>query len=200
MAWPLSRYQDFVDNAVPAIASAFLHAVQDAQNHVYRGTQTLKALVVDGTGGAAATPTAGDIVASRSVRVGRAVSGTSAPTPSAALGEIGVGVSAWGWGACDGTGLTRGVRVDSFVRNAAGDYTITFSAGLGDPTNVAPWVKIIDGTGAVNAVYQPIIDLSVSGGTKPVLRVRTGALVIVASLIKITSFADAPFAFGLYGE
>ena len=55
--WPLSRYQDFVDNTVPAITAAFLHAVQDALSKVYLGTQSLKAMVIDGTGGSTTSPT-----------------------------------------------------------------------------------------------------------------------------------------------
>ena len=199
MAWPLSRYQDFTDNTVPAIAAAFLHALQDAIAKVYDGTQTLKALVVDGTGGVAATPTAGDISASRSVRVGRAVSGTSAPTPTVAAGEIGVGVNPWGWGSCDGTVFTRGVRVNSFVRNGVGDYTITFSAGLSDPANVAPWVRITVSSGAINALLQSYPDLSVDGSNRPVLHVRTRLVTIAAGALNFVA-ADVPFSFGLMGE
>ena len=133
MAWPLSRFQDFTDNTVPAIAAAFLHAVQDAQNHVYRGTQTLKALVVDGTGGVAATPTPGDISASRSVRAGRTVSGTTAPTTKTDAGELTMSCVPVGWARLDNVrALIRGVNiyeVNSGLGN--GIYQVTFDRVLG---------------------------------------------------------------------
>ena len=139
MAWPLSRFQDFTNNTVPAIAAAFLHALQDAQGHVYRGTQTLKALVVDGTGGVAATPTAGDIVASRdvaagrSLRAGRTVSGTTAPTPTVDAGELPLSLVPVGWARLDNVrALIRGVNiyeVDSGLGN--GIYRVTFDRVLG---------------------------------------------------------------------
>ena len=133
MAWPLSRYQDFVDNTVPAITAAFLHAVQDAIGKIYSGTQTLKALVVDGTGGAAATPTAGDISASRSVRVGRTISGTTAPTTKTDAGELTLSCVPVGWARLDNArALIRGVNiyeVDSALGN--GIYRVTFDRVLG---------------------------------------------------------------------
>ena len=91
MAWPLSRYQDYVDNTAPAITAAFLHALQDAVSKIYLGTQTVKALVIDGTGGSAATPNAG------ALSVSRVTSGASAPTSAAAAGELTKNLVPLGW-------------------------------------------------------------------------------------------------------
>ena len=133
MAWPLSgRYQDFTDNTVPAITAAFLHAVQDAIGKIYSGTQTLKALVVDGTGGVAATPQPGDISASRSLRAARTVSGTTAPTNTVDAGELPLSLVPVGWARLDSLrGLIRGVNVyavDSGLGN--GIYQVTFDRVL----------------------------------------------------------------------
>ena len=199
MGWPLSRYQDFVDNTVPAITAAFLHALEDAQGHVYRGTQTLKALVVDGTGGAAASPTAGDISASRSLRVGRTSAGSSMPTATVDLGEVTRGQVVAGWAVYDGASMTRGVRVTSFVRNGTGDYTVTFSPVLVDAANVVPLCNIVVGSGSIVGIVLPFVDLSVSGGGLVVAHVRTRVLGVSGSTITNTA-ADSPFVLALLGE
>ena len=145
MGWPVgTRFLDFVDNTVPGFTAAFAHALQDAIRKVYDGTQTLKALVVDGVGGAAASPTAGDISASRSVRAGRTVSGTSAPTTKTDAGELTLSCVPVGWARLDGSrALLRGVNVYAVDAGVGtGIYRVTFDRVLGS-TDCAPHAQLI---------------------------------------------------------
>lgn len=136
MAWPLSRYQDYVDNTAPAITAAFLHALQDAVSKIYLGTQTVKALVIDGTGGSAATPNAG------ALSVSRVTSGASAPTSAAAAGELTKNLVPLGWARvkADGT-FERGDNVFAVQRSATGIYLVTFNVTCADATKLCATVS-----------------------------------------------------------
>ena len=119
--WPLSRYQDFVDNTVPAITAAFLHAVQDAIIKVYNGTQSLKAMVIDGTGGSATSPTSPAI-------------GTTLPQTAPIRGEYardaapaGMGCISGGFIDNAGAGLLAGFGIHELHRTGAGNYYVVFT-------------------------------------------------------------------------
>ena len=118
--WPLSRYQDFTDNTVPAITAAFLHAVQDALSKVYLGTQSLKAMVIDGTGGSTTSPTSPAI-------------GTTLPQTAPIRGEVardaapaGMGCISGGFIDNAGAGLLAGYGIHELHRTGAGDYYVVF--------------------------------------------------------------------------
>lgn len=118
--WPLSRFQDFTDNAVPAITATFLHAVQDALSKVYLGTQSLKAMVIDGTGGSTTSPTSPAI-------------GTTLPQVAPIRGEYardaapaGMGCISGGFIDNAGAGLLAGFGIHELHRTGAGDYYVVF--------------------------------------------------------------------------
>jgi len=186
--WPLSRYQDFVDNTVPAITAAFLHAVQDALIRLYDGTQSLKALVVDGTGGSAVTPTAGDIMASRSLRAGRAVAGNSAPTGAVEAGELVKALVPVGWIQMNGT-MVRGVNVYDAARTAQGLYDITFDVVLANPTKSCPVVTIYN-SGTPRFYNSNAAATGVGGRVKVTVQVTDG----------VPANQDAPFVLVLFGD
>ena len=119
--WPLSRFQDFTDNTVPAITAAFLHAVQDAISKVYLGTQSLKALVIDGVGGSAASPT--------SPAVGTTVPGTAPLRGEYARDAAPAGMGCISGGFIDnaGAGLSSGFGIYELHKNGGGDYYVVFT-------------------------------------------------------------------------
>lgn len=67
MAWPNSRLLTFVSRSTPVITAAFLNSVQDWVNNLTNAVVSLKALVVDGTGGNTVVPVAGTVQVSRTV-------------------------------------------------------------------------------------------------------------------------------------
>ncbi len=150
MAWPLSRITDFIARQTK-ISAAFLNALQDWPIALSLGTVSLKSVAVDGTGGAAASAVAGDVRASRSVRAGRVVSGTTTPTPTVDAGEMGKGGVSAGWARVTEAGaLVRGVGVTSVTRTGAGHYDIVFGL-LTNPADAGAQVTLIPATaGEVN--------------------------------------------------
>lgn len=63
MAWPFSRLRDYIANSLPTIRAADLNSIQDYINHVFNGAKTVKSLQADGTGNAASTASAGEVLA-----------------------------------------------------------------------------------------------------------------------------------------
>lgn len=188
--WPLSRYQDFVDNVAPAIVAAFLHALQDALIKIYDGTQSLKALVVDGTGGSAVAPTAGDIVASRSLRAGRAVAGNTTPTGAVEAGELVKELVPVGWVNLLGNGtLQRGVNIYAAARTAQGLYDITFDVILANPTKACPVVTVFN-DGTPRHFNSNAAATGVGGRVKVTIQITDG----------VPANQDAPFVLVLFGD
>lgn len=155
MAWPLSRYQDFVDNTVPAITSAFLHAVQDALSRVYLGTQSIKALVIDGVGGSAVTGRAGTAVVSASQ--GSAPAGAAPRTPTSANGEVGKGRVAMAWGRVNADGTLRyAVNVyEASYTGSGGIYEVVLNTA---PSSTYAWAMqaTVVGGGAALAQQETV--------------------------------------------
>lgn len=121
MAWPLQRFLTFVAQQTPAISAAFLNAVQDAIVGLELGILTVKTLVVDGTGGAAAVPAAPAI-------------GTALPQTAPIRGEYvrdaaPAAMGCVGGGFIDnaGAGLRMGFGIHELHKNAAGDYYVVFT-------------------------------------------------------------------------
>ena len=121
MAWPLSRFQDFTDDTVPSIKAAFLHAVQDAQNAIFNGTQTLKALVIDRIGGVTVTPA--------SPAIGSTVPGTAPVRGEYAYDAAPAAMGSINGGFIDnaGAGLSYGFGIHELHRNGSGDYYVIFT-------------------------------------------------------------------------
>jgi hypothetical protein len=85
MAWPLSRYESAV--AGNTVKAALLNAIQDAIGAAFGATQSLKALVIDGTGGQSVSPTAGTLTTSGAATIGAGLT-VSAGNIGATLGSI----------------------------------------------------------------------------------------------------------------
>lgn len=190
MAWPLSRIQTFIANSVPVIGVALLHGLQDAQVALFNGVISVKALVADATGANVVAPTAGDVVASRSLRAGRAVAGNTAPTGAVEAGELVKALVPAGWCNLLGNGtLQRGVNVYAAARTAQGIYDITFDVILANPTKACPLVTIFnDGT--------PRHFNSNAAGTGVGGRVKVTVQITDA----VPANQDAPFVLALFGD
>lgn len=126
MAWPNSRITDFIARQTK-IAATFLNALQDWIVAVSTATVSLKAVVVDGTGGAAATGVGG------TVKVSRKASGTTLPMAAVGAGEISSGavIVAWGWMTGAGGILAGyGLAGTAPYKTALGTYNIPTQLNL----------------------------------------------------------------------
>lgn len=168
-AWPLSRIQTFLANSVPVISASFLHGVQDVVVALFNGVISVKSLVADATGANVVAPTAGDIVASRSLKAGRATSGTTTPTPTTISGEVGKGgaVLAWAFINADGT-LGRGYGIEAVSRASTGIYDVKHSAVVSDPDHVMAVASAVSNN---PPVWCNVVNASVAAG-KATMRVH----------------------------
>ena len=100
MAWPLTALRTYVANTTPTIRASDLNDLQSGVNGIVGATYSLKAVVVDGTGGAVVAGRAG------TGKVSAADSGVQAGLPLAtvALGEFGKGLVPIGWAAVSDVG------------------------------------------------------------------------------------------------
>lgn len=128
MAWPLTPLTTYLAGGSPAIKAFDLNAIQAAINSIVGGVLSLKALVLDGTGGLAVAPRDGTGVCTGTV------SSTTFPSPLSypAGGVLARGTLPIGWAVVASTGvLLNGFNVLSgpgVVRTGAGVYEITFNA------------------------------------------------------------------------
>lgn len=170
MAWPLSRYRDHVANTT-VIGADVLNALQDQDIAIASGTGSVKALTVDGTGGAAATPVAGTVQVSRTVGDANEPSGNttakgqinqeSIPTAKASISG-GFQNVIWGYG------------IHSVARwgggAANGDYEVILQAvPSGGPTADRSVVHV---TALIDAAHDRIVvSKSLDGSNRLKLRV-----------------------------
>ncbi len=181
MAWPLSRITDFIARQTK-ITAAFLNAVQDWVIALSAATVTLKAVVVDGTGGAAATPVAG------TVKVSRQAATSGVPGVAMVPGQLNRGQVAIAWGKINGNAGTvlGNFGIKSLTRVSTGVYTLVIDAANApsDPDLCSFWFTANqnDFTFAVTAVTQP-------SDTSITITVKDGA-----------GPADVLFYFGMFGE
>lgn len=128
-AWPLTRRTTYVANTAPAIKAADLNAMQDVVGDMLEGDYSYKGLVIDGTGGAAATPVAG------SIKVSRTIVGSTMPTASAAAGELPKSLIPICWAHIDAVaGLQQGANVVGASRSALGVFSVTCNRLTANPT------------------------------------------------------------------
>lgn len=165
MAWPKTPLTTYVGGNTPALKAFDNNAYQSAINGIVNGTYSLLGLVLDGTGGAVVTPTAG------AATVSALLSGTTAPTTAVSAATLGVGTVCSGWARLTGAGaLLRGFNVLSVARTGGaptGDYTVTFHGKRTDADNLGVWVSVVDnGTPAVTNFQ------SLAVGANQVLRIR----------------------------
>lgn len=136
MAWPNTPLTSYSANTTPVIHAGDLNSIQDAINRIVVATYSLKAVVVDGTGGSVVAPVAG------TVKVSATASATALPTATAAAGITYKDAIIVGWCSEDRNnagGLiganSRYYNVQSAGRNAVGDYTIVFNFVPSDAAN-----------------------------------------------------------------
>jgi hypothetical protein len=88
MAWPTTPLTSYLPGSLPAVKAADLNAIQSAINRAFLGTYSFSGLVLDGAGGAPASPPPGGLNAIGSasfggnLTVGASGAGTSLPTPA----------------------------------------------------------------------------------------------------------------------
>lgn len=180
-AWPLTRRTTYVANTAPAIKAADLNAMQDVVGDMLEGDYSYKGLVIDGTGGAAATPVAG------SIKVSRTIVGATVPTATAAAGELTKSMVPICWAHVDSAaGLQQGANVAGLARLALGVYSITCERTPADPTKTTV-IATVD-----SANPRVITAVPYSDGGKAAATVRVWDLGSVAK--------DEYFSVIFYGE
>lgn len=151
-ALPLTPSTTYVANSPPAIKAQDLNDLQKYLAGLYSAAYTVKSMVVDGTGGAAASGPTGAVTIATSFG-GYA---TSAPyaTGSLAWGSLGResailcgGRCALGAGAIVACG---GPSIRSVVRNGTGVYTVTCNTA--GPNNVRHFVSAMAADGTLPVV------------------------------------------------
>lgn len=170
MAWPLTPLRTFLANSVPVIDADFLNLLQEWVNDLSEGVISVKALVVDAVGGAAAAGVPGAIQLARLVGSAAVPSGIattkgqinveSIPTSVAHLSGGFVNV-VWGYGIHAVTRHAGGA--------AAGDYDVTFQAV---PSGADVNKHVLQVTGKLGGTYDRIeIVPSLDGGNRLVARI-----------------------------
>lgn len=178
MAWPNSRLTNYLANSLPRIKAADLNALQDGVTSLITNGWTFKALQTDGTGGAAPSAAAGDIMASGNV--------TSANDLIATAGKLGLGGTKSS--ATPGAGqaltigsaykdslivgfakvqvaggaasLVWGINIASVTWNATGQTTVVLTNG---PANfLIPFACLVGGFGVVDSVAAILINSKTS--------------------------------------
>jgi hypothetical protein len=136
----------YIAGSLPAIKAADLMAFQTAINRAFLGTYSYFGLVLDGVGGANATPTAGGlttsgpIVSGGPVTVGGTSVGTAAPTPTPQRGALYKDslVFAFGFFYANAT-MAWGMNIASVAHPSAGNFTVTLINGsAGNPASIVP--------------------------------------------------------------
>lgn len=131
MSWPLSRLTTYVASSTPAIKAADLNSIQDTVIGLSLGTSTMKALVLDGTGGLAVAP-------------GGSAIGTSTPTPSTIAGALYKDTVPWAMAHVNDAGtFKRGFNVQSVAHTgSSGVYTIQFINSFSSVNTVSAIVSV----------------------------------------------------------
>lgn len=118
---PPTRNRTYVDG-VTQIPAGDMNDAQDLEIGLCTGTKSIKAITVDGVGGAAATPVSGTIGASASV------AGSSTPTPSFTGGLTYKESPPFAFCKVNAAGtFITGMNIASIAHGGTGSYTVTLS-------------------------------------------------------------------------
>lgn len=141
--WPSSPLTTYSPGGLPYISASDLNAIQDAINRIINGTYSHKTVVVDGTGGAVTTGTPGTVGVSSTVSAY-----TTTPPfamPSVPIGELNREQVLLGAVRCSLSGSTisacGGFNVREVVRNAVGNFLVTFNTAFPDVLRHVPVVS-----------------------------------------------------------
>ena len=128
MAWPSSPLTSYLAGSTPYIKAADMNSLQSGINGIINATYSLKAAVIDGTGGSIVAPVAGTL------KLSGTASGTATPTTTVPWGTVYKEGLLFGGAYVDGAGVFQaGYNVKSTTRIGAGHYEVLFN---GAPTNV----------------------------------------------------------------
>ena len=155
--WPLSPLTNYSAGTLPAIKAADLNAIQDAINRLITGTYSVKALVIDGTGGAVVAPAASTLSvagsATASTFTPTASCSGSTTTPPFTLPAIPAGVlyrermvfgSANVVISAGAIGRVGGHNVSQVTRAGTGSYSIEFNGDrFGAGLEIVPVVSVV---------------------------------------------------------
>ena len=181
MAWPLTPLLTFVNGSSPACDAVFLNNLQLGVNGLCAGTYSYAGVVLDGTGGAVVTPTAG------AVKFSAAVSATSTPTPAFAKGVGYKENQAFAAGAVRYTSPTTytldwGFNISSLSRASAGVININLVTAMASITNGVVMATMNDTPGNAGGVS---VSYALMGGA--------------GATAQVTMTGDASFYFVCYG-
>jgi hypothetical protein len=144
MAWPLSRITTYVAG-VSQIAASAMNSIQDYVIGLYLGTYSVKALVVDGTGGAATTPPDGTLRVSSTAGFG-----TSVPTPATAKHDMYKPMIPMAMG---------------YVTWSAGTPSFAWGMNVASITDVGPGILQVDLSDAVTSMSKTVVLATTAGST-----------------------------------
>ncbi len=148
MAWPLTVNTTYANGTV--VAATYLNNIETGIVNLYTGTSSLKALQIDGTGGAVVAPAAGSLVVSGAMSgaslaltgaittattatVTSTANGTSAPTPTISKGVLYGDLLPIAWGVFNSGGtLVRGVNIAACAKTGTGAYQVTLTTAGAD--------------------------------------------------------------------
>ena len=131
-ALPLTPSTTYIANSTPAIKAADLNALQAYLAGIYSAIFSVKALVIDGTGGASVAGTAGTLQLSGAFGSATTYPSTSIPSGRLYSDTVSLGYCRAYW---DGASMVmvRGANVNTVTRNGIGDYTVLFNSAMVSP-------------------------------------------------------------------
>lgn len=136
MAWPLTPTTSYVANSTPVIKASDLNLWQTTFNAIFLATYSLKAVVVDGTGGSVVVPVAGTLKVSGSAS-SAAIPGTAVAAGLMYREQVLHGfVRAYWNGAA--IVIVRQINVQSVTRAGPGSYDVLFASTLTSPADAVP--------------------------------------------------------------
>ena len=183
MAWPATPLTTYNAGVPPSIQAFDLNAFQSAINGIIGGTYSLKAVVIDGTGGSVVVPVAG------TSKVSANLTETSIPGTARSKGTDCIGTRLWGWVNFTGAGTVKrhfnSASAGPGIRTGVGSYTVEFYGAPADPD-----FCLVNGTAiAVGAARSVQVKPYLSGGGNLALDIRiyddTGALVDAAASVGV---------------
>lgn len=155
MAWPNTPLTTYLSGGLPFIKAFDLNAFQSAINGIINATYSLKAVEIDGTGGAIVVPVAG------TAKLSATASGAAAAMTAVAWGRMYKEAAVFGFCRIDGAGTSVGgyniKAIPGAVGGAdhpvAGEYYVTFN---GAPTNTGrcvPVASLLDGVAVAGRIF-----------------------------------------------
>lgn len=182
MAWPSTALTTYVAGVAPAIQAFDLNAFQSAINGIINGTYSLKAVVVDGTGGAVVVPVAG------TTKVSANLLEATVPGTSRTRGTDCIGTRPWGMAVITGSGtFKKGFNCKSASRTGVGQYQFEFYGLPSDPT----WTNCTGSASSPGTALSLTFQTAAFAGNLLVsVDVRDGANALTDALVNMLVYAE----------